>query len=126
MDHTVEHRTTRMPRGFRYSLLLAGLVIAAVSLSQCRMIDSPTTGVDLTPSTVSGRSVCLRDCNNQYKTARNAEQNRHRAAYRACGSSKSCKKQEKTLHKGNEKALKSQHKECKRGCYNEGAGVGGR
>ena len=126
MDHTVEHRTTRMPRGFRYSLLVAGLLITAASLSQCRMVENPTTGIDLTPASTSARSSCVHRCNEQYKAARKAEDIRTRAATKACKSDKACKKQEKALNKSIEDALSKQRKACKRNCYNEGAGIGGR
>ena len=126
MDHTVEHRTTRMPRGIRNSLLIAGLLITSSSLTQCRLVDSRTTGVDLTPSSASARSSCVHRCNEQYKAARKAEDIRTRAATKACKSDKACKKQEKALNKSIEDALSKQRKACKRNCYNEGAGIGGR
>ena len=126
MDHTVEHRTTRMPRGIRNSLLIAGLLLTSTSLTQCRLVDSRTTGVDLTPSSVSARSSCVQQCNDQYKAARKAEEHRSRAAIKACKSDKECKKREKALNKSNVDAISNQRKLCKRNCYNEGAGIGGR
>lgn len=126
MDHTVEHRTTRMPRGIRNALLIGGLLIAAASLSQCRMVDSRTTGVDLTPSSASARSSCVHRCNEVYKSARKTEENRSRAAIKACRSDKVCKKQEQAIKKSNLDALSQERKRCKRNCYNEGAGIGGR
>jgi hypothetical protein len=47
-------------------------------------------------------------------------------ANRACGKDKKCLKDEKATHKANKKAIKDAKDDCKRGCYNEGGGGGGR
>ena len=78
------------------------------------------------PVPASARSSCVHRCNDQYKSARKAEENRSRAAIKACKSDKVCKKQQQALKKSNIDALSQERKRCKRNCYNEGAGVGGR
>jgi len=126
MDRTLGTHITRMPRGLRNASLVAGLLIAVASLSQCRAVEDRITGVDLTPSSASARSACVQRCNDQFKAARKAEQERLRVALVACGDSKSCKKEELARHQSNLAALVAQMQNCKRTCYNEGAGIGGR
>ncbi len=107
--------------------LTAVLGFALVGLSQCRMVEDNITGVDLNVgSTVDQRSDCVKDCNERYKDAKRIEDDRHKAAEKACRSDKACKKAEKDRNKNNEEAIKDAKDACKRGCYNEGSGGGGR
>src|SRR5262245_42011957 len=76
----------------------AALGICAVALSQCRMVNDNVTGVSLQAGTLSGRSSCIRACNNQYEDALRIEETRHRNAMRACGHDARCKDAEIRLH----------------------------
>ena len=109
-------------------MLTAVLGLAVAGLSQCRMVDDTVTGVELNASgTLSARSKCKKECDKTYKAEKKAEDARHKAADKACGKKdKACKETEKDLHKNNSEAIKDRKEECKRGCYNEGAGGGGR
>jgi hypothetical protein len=122
----IDHRNPRLRRGFAFVALAALLGLSVVGLSQCRLADDTVTGVDLTANSVNARSDCVHRCNDQYKACKRAEDARHKAAQRACGSDKACKKAEQRLHKDNQLACVRQMQQCKRNCYNEGAGVGGR
>ena len=123
----IDHRNPRVRRGFAFVALAALLGLAAVGLSQCRMVNDTVTGVDLKAnSTVSARSDCVKQCNEAYKACKKSESARHKQAKRACGSDKECKKAEDRLHKDNQLACKQQKDACKHNCYNEGAGIGRR
>jgi hypothetical protein len=122
-----DHRNPRLRRGFAFVALAALLGLSVVGLSQCRLVDDTVTGVDLSAASgLNARSDCVHQCNEKYKACKRAEDARHKAAKRACASDKACKKAEATLHKQNKLACVSAKKDCKRNCYNEGAGVGGR
>ena len=114
-------------RGFKTLMLTAMLGFAVVGLSQCRMVEDTLTGVELnTQDGVNSRSDCVKRCNDQYKAAQRAEDARHKSALSACGTNKTCQKAEKETHKKNDKKIVDDMQECKRACYNEGSGGGGR
>ena len=123
----IDHRNPRLRRGFAFVALAALLGLSVVGLSQCRLVDDTVTGVDLSANSgVNARSQCVHQCNEKFKACKRAEDARHKAAQRACGSDKACKKAEQRLHKQNKLACVRAMQLCKRNCYNEGAGVGGR
>jgi len=123
----IDHRNPRLRRGFAFVALAALLGLSVVGLSQCRMVDDTVTGVDLKANSgVNARSDCVHQCNEKYKACKRAEDARHKAQVRTCGSDKSCKKDEQRLHKELHLACVRAMQECKRSCYNEGAGIGGR
>lgn len=114
-------------------LALAGLlVVAAVSLSQCRLVNDRLTGVDLrnTPG-LSAYSDCIRACNEGFKVCTLAEDEVHKANLAACavlGSSseqKQCKKDELTRHQQAHLACVGAKNACKDECYDEGGGSAG-
>jgi hypothetical protein len=118
---------TSIRRTVKAVALFSLLGIATVGLSQCRLVGDTVTGVELETSTsVAGRSDCVKDCNDTFKAAKRAEDARHKAAARACGRDKVCKNQEQVTYKRNLLAIVNAMKVCKRSCYNEGSGVGGR
>ena len=56
----IDHRNPRLRRGFAFVALAAVLGLAAVGLSQCRMVDDTVTGVDLSANSgLSARSDCV-------------------------------------------------------------------
>jgi len=107
--------------------MAAVLGLAIVGLSQCRFVDDSVTGLDLKSATgLSAKSDCVRSCNEFYKDAMQAENERHKLAKDACGNDKACKDAEEALFKQNKSAIKDAKKVCKGGCYNEGGGEAGR
>ena len=123
----IDHRNPRLRRGFAFVALAAVLGLAAVGITQCRMVNDNVTGVDLRAGagTLSGRSSCVHHCNDLYKACLRGEESRYKSAKRACGSDFSCKKAEQRLHRDNIKACENSKKQCKKSCYNEGAGNAG-
>ena len=124
----IDHRNPRLRRGFAFVALAALLGLTVVGLSQCRMVDDTVTGVNLQAnSTLSARSACAHQCNEQEKQCKRAEDQLHKQNKKACGSKdKTCKKNEEARHKAAKQACKDQKKQCKANCYNEGVGIGGR
>ena len=119
--------TIQIRRALKTVALLSVLGLAVAGLSQCRMVDDTVTGVDLNAQQrVSDRSECVQACNDKFKAATAAETARHNAALRSCGVSGSCKVAEDQVHQDNQAANVAAMQECKRGCYNEGSGGGGR
>ena len=102
------------------------LMLVAAACSQCRAVPDAVTGVDLRVNAGGGYGVCVRACTARYRQARRAEQRRFIRAARGCGGSPSCVMAERELHFSRRMQLLSALKECKRGCYNEGSGGGGR
>jgi len=114
-------------RGLKTVALLSVLGLAVTGLSQCRMVGDSVTGVDLNaPQGTSDRSECIQACNDRFKAATAAEVARHNAALRSCGVSGQCKKAEDQVHQDIQQKNVDDMQNCKRGCYNEGSGGGGR
>ena len=108
--------------------LAAALGLAAIGLSQCRAVSDTVTGLDLSSASAMkhGRNDCVRVCNDAFKTARAGELARHRQAVRDCGRDSACRKAEQRTHVRNMAEISRAMQLCKRNCYNEGAGSGGR
>ena len=120
-------KNIQVRRGFKTLALTAMLGFAVVGLSQCRMVEDTLTGVELNSQDgVNARSECVQKCNDKYKAAQRAEDARYEAALRACGTNRTCKAAEKANHKANDQQIVKDMQECKRTCYNEGSGGGGR
>ena len=113
---------TRPRRSMALIALAAALGLAAMALSQCRMVTDTVTGLSLAPGRLSGRSSCVRNCNDQYQDAFRAEENRHQAAVHECGSNRDCRAAENERHKAVTEQLNDARKDCKKNCYNEGGG----
>jgi len=102
--------------------LAAALGLAAIALSQCRMVPDMVTGLTLAPGRLSGRSSCVTGCNDQFEAALREEQNRHLAALRECGSDQTCRADENERHSVVEQQINDARRDCKKNCYNEGGG----
>jgi len=106
--------------------MAAALGLTAFTLSQCRMVPDNVTGIALSSSTLSGKSACMKQCNEQFKSDAKAEDDRHKDAMKACGKDNDCKKKEDDAHKDRQDKIKDAKEDCKRSCYNEGGGHGGK
>lgn len=119
----VRIRVTRRASGW---FALVAMAAAATALSQCRMIPSSITGVDASVQGLNARSECVQGCNEDFRSARLVEMERHHDALIACGADEACKAAENTRHQVNLAALVDAMQDCKNQCYNEGSGSGGR
>jgi hypothetical protein len=86
------HRSRGARHALNGVLLLVALVLAALGLTQCRVIDDSVTGVDLKGvGELHGKgnnSRCIRRCNEEYREARQREKERHRQALKKCSSNR--------------------------------------
>ena len=123
--NTFAHNNPRLRRTFSLVALGAVLAVSAVTLSQCRFSGEDVTGVDFNANRGSAHSECVQACQDKYKAARAAEEDRHRKALLGCGSDIACKQAEDKLFVDNLKGIEQSMQDCKRGCYNEGGGGGG-
>jgi len=125
----IDHRNPRLRRGFAFVALAAVLGLAAVGLTQCRLVNDTVTGVDLKSNTGEhARSDCVRQCNEKFKVCiRNAAAS-FKTDYKACSSlptyneRKLCKKEVIIRLFVDLKNCVSSKKACKGSCYNEGGG----
>jgi len=107
--------------------LTAVLGFAVIGLSQCRMVEDTLTGVELNSQDgINARSECVQQCNDEFKAAQRAEDARYQSLLRACGTNRTCQASEKDAHAARDKQIVEDMQACKRACYNEGAGGGGR
>ena len=118
-----------MNRSHQHRRLGVALIacLAIVGLSQCRFVNDTITGVDLKNNTsLNARSECMDRCNETFKTALEAENERYNTAIRACGNDKGCRDAERVLHDAILDRLHDEKRSCKDSCYNEGGGLAGR
>ena len=71
----IDHRNPRVRRGFAFVALAAVLGLAAVGLTQCRMVNDNVTGVDLRSGNgqANARSTCVKQCNEKFKACQRSE-----------------------------------------------------
>ena len=106
--------------------MAAALGLTTFTLSQCRLVNDSVTGVDVASGRLSNRSTCRKACDETFKAQMKAEEDRFKDAVRACGENDDCKKAAAADHKTREEGFKDDRESCKKGCYNEGGGQGGR
>src|SRR5262245_20678556 len=98
-----QHRTPRRRSVFGCLALAAVLGLVTIGISQCRLVDDSITGVNLrAPQGFDSKTTCVQDCNDAYKAAMKAEEDRHENALHACGTDQACRRSENLLHKANE------------------------
>ena len=124
----IQHRIPRTRRSRSTVVMLAALLLGALTLSQCRMMDQTITGVDTPSAAANGRHSrdCSLRCWTTFKLALKKEIQRDREAKRACDHDRECLEKERRRHQQNLKAITEQMRACKAGCYSEGSGRGGR
>jgi hypothetical protein len=129
--HTIRRHTVRIRRGLCGIATVTIVGLSIVGLTQCRLVDDTVAGPERTQILRGERSACIHRCNEQYHAVQRAEEERHRDALRDCNARpasqrKECRNAEERLHEKNRAAIQRDRKACKRGCYNEGSGAGGR
>jgi len=125
MNHQAES-PSHFRRIIGFTTLGVLLVLAVVALTQCRSIEEPLGGAQITPQGTNARSECVQECNEQFHKGRAHAAAEYHEASAECGHKKNCrKKAAKSFKEDLEKLVRQMH-ECKKKCYNEGAGFGGR
>src|SRR5580765_7378131 len=103
-----------MRRRIKFLALAVALGITTITLTQCRLVSDNVTGVDLGNGRLSGRTTCVKQCNENFKAAQKAEDDRHKAAEKVCGGSKTCKDAEKAKHDAAQDQIEADKKNCKK------------
>lgn len=117
----------RTPRFVRNAVASIIMTLTAIACTQCRPVTDAVTGVDTAVHTSSMRpQVCLHGCAARVRRAQGEEAVRHRRAMKWCRGDRACKITERIAHRERMAALAAALRECRRGCYGEGGGAGGR
>jgi hypothetical protein len=125
------HNITRVRQSLCWMAIMAVLGLTAVGLTQCRLVNDTVTGLDIRPQSFESKRDCERRCEDEWKAARDREEERHKDAIRACEKikvstdRKACKKAEDAVHKARQDRIGDAKRACKNRCYNEGGGKGG-
>lgn len=115
-----------MRRAAGFGALVVVLSLSVIGLTRCRSIEEPLAGANLTTSSDNSRSECVQRCNDEFKKGRQKAAQEYRAATKSCGHSKGCRKKAAERYQDEKHDLVRDMQECKRHCYNEGSGNGGR
>ncbi len=117
----------RTPRFVRHAAVATVLMLAAIACAQCRPVTDAVTGVDIAVHSGSMRPpICLHGCTARFRRAHREEAVRHHRAMKLCRRDRACKAAERLTHRERIAALAAGLRECRRGCYGEGSGSGGR
>jgi hypothetical protein len=111
----VPHRASRI-------LLLAGVILMAAAVSQCKMVTDSATRPQVDPT---GAGNCISACSHEANDRMREESDLHVANVKAC-SSPECKQQEAARHTAAVKEIQDFRKACQAGCHQQGGGQGGR
>ena len=111
----VPHRASRI-------LLLAGVILMAAAVSQCKMVTDSATRPQVDPS---GAGNCISACSHEANDRMQAESDLHVANVKAC-TTPACKQQEAARHTAAVQEIQDFRKACQASCHNQGGGKGGR
>ena len=126
MTSTPRHRY----RGPRLALL-AGLIVLAATVTQCRMVTDavtrPDTGADVAHRDRDNNgNKCFKKCLKEMFKALDDEEERHEENMDDCGRNKACKRAEIERYKAAIKQIIADRKKCQEECHHQGGGRGGR
>ncbi|TMQ71641.1 MAG: hypothetical protein E6K80_04905 [Candidatus Eisenbacteria bacterium] len=108
-------------------LAALALAIALTAVVGCTMIGDSMTGVRLK---ADGATGCIKDCNDTYKAAFDAEQKLHDANIEACQAlsqpdKATCLDDEAARHEAAMTALSAAKTDCQNDCHRQGSGTAG-
>ncbi len=109
----------------RAALVFLGvlLTVAALGLSQCRMVDESTTGVSLDRMKPS---KCIHDCGKVLADSLLAEGKLHADILRHCDGDSTCMALENARFQPILDRLYADYRDCVNTCHHQGSGGGGR
>ena len=102
-------------------LLLLALVVASLTLTQCRLVGDRLTGVDV--NLLKRRDDCKALCQDQFQARNQAEDALHAQNVQACGSDAACLAAEETRHLAAQDASKATRDACMNACHQQGGGT---
>jgi len=112
----------RVPNRASRILLLAGVILMAAAVTQCKMVTDSATRPQVDPT---GAGSCISACSHAANDKMREESELHVANVKACKSS-DCKKQEAARHAAAVQEIQEFRKVCQAGCHHQGGGKGGR
>jgi hypothetical protein len=116
----------RAPRRVLASLgLLVLAAIAALCLSQCKMVDERLTGLSALTAKQSAGS-CISNCAQQYNDSVRVEVQLHLTNVAACNQSITCLENEEARHEAAIARIQLGRMTCVQNCHHQGGGDGGR
>lgn len=109
----------------RAALVILGvlLTVAALGLSQCRMVDESMTGVSLDKMKPS---KCIHDCGKVLADSLLVEGKLHAEILRGCNGDEVCQALENARFQPILDRLYAMYRECVNTCHHQGSGGGGR
>lgn len=127
-DHSVSVGTTSSHRSLRIALLVVAAAAMTLLLSQCRMVSDAIVapgGVGTLAQQPKPKD-CMRDCQDAFKAAQDAEQALHKTNVNACNDDPVCLANEEARHEAAMAQISVDRKNCLDGCHHQGGGTGGR
>lgn len=115
-------RTAR--RRLPYLALVLVALIAAVGLSQCKLVDERLTGV-ANPFGLQPEK-CMQSCAQDAAARVRAEADLHSHNVRACHGDPACIALEQVRHQNVIQQINSDRQACFNDCHHQGSGTGGR
>ena len=115
---------TVIRRAASFAGFAALLSLAALGLSQCRIVDDRLTGVRA-QTLRGGPPACLVQCQGAAHQALRAESQLHTTNVKACNGDAACLAAEEERHKAAVASIQTARRACLDGCHHQGRGRGG-
>src|SRR5262245_11801609 len=115
--HLASHRVLR--RVSIFGALVALLGLAAVSLTQCTMVDDNVTGMSFSTAKAN---KCLKDCQHDFDLATKKEFNLNNKNRRNCNGDVVCLALEQQRHRDALTAIEATYQTCRSECHHQGGG----
>ena len=112
----------RIPHRMKQSLLLAGVLLTAALVTQCKMVTDSVVRPQVS-ATKAGN--CISECNKVANEAMRKESDLHTSNVKACQTPE-CKEAETIRHEAAVAAIQQQRLACHGACHHQGGGSGGR
>ena len=117
--HLASHRVLR--RASIFGALVALLGLAALSLTQCTMVNDNVTGVSFAAAQAN---KCLKDCKKDFDRASHDEFKLNQRNRKACGGEPVCLALEAQRHRDALIVLEKNYADCRGNCHHQGGGGG--
>ncbi len=115
--------TLAVRRGIALLSVVALAAAAAVTLSQCRMVDERLTGINSTG--LGAASNCFTQCAKAYNDSIRVESQLHVANVHACAGNETCLALEELRHEAAVNRIQTGRNQCQDNCHHQGSGTGG-
>jgi len=117
--HLASHRVLR--RASIFGALVALLGLAALSLTQCTMVNDNVTGMSFS---VAKADRCLKDCKKEFDRATHDEFKVNQRNRRECGGEPVCLALEAQRHRDALIVIEQAYAACRAECHHQGGGGG--